>query len=219
MQVTLREFCLDDMQLPSSIFILGVSQSGKSTLVKQLIPNHCFTIMFSAAQPSIYNYDNMDSFPEVVQKIEYRSTALRASMPKMPPCSLVIDDLVHEPDGIMSDDKAVNRAQRWEYTTPAKKVISDCKEFGTTFILASRYMLIQKPLINKVDYVFIFPTCISDNKTRMQFAYNYYCKHLQFISKDIFGSCLNSLENGQVLVIDNVRQSIYYFNVDYKFDY
>ena len=119
---------------------------------------------------------------------------------------VVLDDVIEEPDGIMTEQKYVVQLLRWENTDVAVEVFYN---WGIGLVLASRFMLIQRlALRHMLGYVFIFAEGIRGNRKRLHFAYQYYLNEL--ISREIFEVYMDSLGNHQALVIDHTQGKVFW---------
>lgn len=215
MEFTLEEFKLQDRNPSLSIFILGGTDAGKTTLIKKLIQKGTSVVWTSHSDE--YNMDpfvhsDLYTFPNAIHNFKRRASIASQRDIDLPWSNVVIDDLIEEPDGIMSDEGEYGvRTKRWENNMYVRDVLINSRHWRMRFILASRYMLIQKPgLCNQLGYVFIFPDTIRGNKERIHFTYQYYLNNRDIVSREIYEECMNVLENHCALVIDYYNSKIHH---------
>ena len=55
---------------------------------------------------SCFIYDDPDQLPDLYDKLKERARVAQQKGIELPWTNLVIDDIIHEPDGIMSDELA-----------------------------------------------------------------------------------------------------------------
>nr|QBK88118.1 MAG: packaging ATPase [Marseillevirus LCMAC202] len=203
MEFKLEHFDVTSCKPQHSIFILGVSESGKTKLIQKIIgASHVMIYRNSVDEyKSISNssiLDDFENFPSVVDYLKQRAEAVH----HISWARVVLDDVIEEPDEIMTEQKYVDRCLRWENTHVAADVL--CNRMG--LVLASRFMLIQRPdLRHMLGYVFIFADGIRGNRKRLHFAYQYYLNEL--ISREVFEAYM---ENHQALVIDHTEGKVFW---------
>jgi len=218
----LSKFNIKSYDLGQNIFILGGKRSGKTTLIKELLDNrttvlwtacpqeysckllHSESTTFCSTQGCALIHNSLNDFPNVIQNFK------RANRPWT---NVVIDDILEEPDGIMSDEPCTDRRKRWEYENYTGDLFRHCRLWKMNFILASRYNLIQqRSLLVCLGYVFIFPDTIRGDLKRLQATFRYYLRNRDLISSEEYEECMNFLEDGHPLVIDYRQGKLYYYS-------
>ena len=191
----LEKFNLQNREQSRSIFILGGRASGKTSLIKKLINGDSCAVFTGCEweyKEEPFVYSDIERLFGVVKVITNQKMIL------------VIDDMIEESDGIISEEKPV-KSDRWEDTLAVQDLLGNSQQF----ILASRYTLIQNN--NKFGYIFIFPDTIRKNDTRLNFLYRCYLENSEIISREAFKDCLCALVDHQTLVIDYSRGKIFYY--------
>jgi adenylate kinase family enzyme len=207
----LSEFNLHDIK-PLSIFILGGEGAGKTTLIKKIIQKDTTVVWTREYDMDPFVHTDLYTFPDAIQNFKRRASIAAQRDINLPLTNVVIDDLIEESDGIMSDGQHVDRIKRWENNVYVRDVLSNSHHWQMRFILASRYALIQRPgLRNLLGYVFIFPDNIRHNKKRLHFTYQYYLNNRDIVSREVYEECMNVLEDHRALVIDYLHGKIFYY--------
>lgn len=203
----LSKFKLDDLHSFQNIFILGGICTGKTTFIKKLTKNN-ISFMWTPdliSSQSSYTFNTLDELPHVMQAIKRQHNMNNQQR------NIVLDDIVEESDGIMSDEPPVNKTERWEDKEYVRELLIKNRHWGVNFILASRFILIQKPeLQNLFGYVFIFPDTIRNNKKRLYYTYQYYLNDRNIATYEEYVACMNAIEDHHVLVIDYIRNKIFH---------
>ena len=202
-RLKIKQFNLSSMKPHSNIIMLGKKNTGKSTLVRDVL-YHCRDVptgcVISGSEEANGFYKDMvpsilikhEFRPEYVKNLIQRQRMLVEKNDKSvdPRVILVMDDCLY--DNSWAKDKEVRR------------IMMNGRHFFITFIVTMQYPLgIPPNLRANIDYVFILRENIRANRERIYKSYAGV-----FPSFNIFEQVMNKLTaNYGALVIDNTVTS------------
>lgn len=204
MALSLKKFDMTTIKHDSVVTLIGMRNTGKSFLVKDLLehqpnlPATAGTVISGTndirQEYSIPNFDIHDEYsPTIISKVvNHQKGLVDQSILEDPRNVLILDDCLYDNKWIRDAnicDLFINRRQN-----------------NTLFILTMQYgMSIPPALSRNIDYVFILRESIISNRRRL---YEYYAGGV-FPDFDLFCKAMNqyAAEEFVCLVIDNTSMS------------
>lgn len=205
MALSLKKFDMTTIKHDSVVALIGMRNTGKSFLVKDLLehqpnlPATAGTVISGAndvrQEYSIPNFDIHDEYsPLIISNVLNRQKLMadQSISTEDRHAVLVLDDCIYD--------------NEWVRDTNIRDLFINRRHNNTLFIITMLYgMCIPPPLNKNIDYVFILRESIISNRRRL---YEYYAGGV-FPDFDLFCKAMNqyAAEEFVCLVIDNTTSS------------
>lgn len=193
----LKRFPIDEMDINAKIAVIGKPGTGKSTLIEDIMFHHRYIPMgivmvgteegveqFQRIIPDSYIYAEYNQ--EAVNKLVARQKTGKRKKLKNLDAFLVIDDCM--------DDK------KWLKNNMTRGIFKNGRHWSLLFIIAMQYCMdINPELRTCLDYIFILRENIPENRIKI---YKHYCGI--FPTYEMFEEVMKACtENYECLVIKN----------------
>lgn len=194
-KLKLDKFDLSKIKRYSNVLLIGKRQTGKTTIVRDILrnlPNIHTALVFSPGPnsypevPSDFIFDQYN--PDTIQKIIERQKELKKKDVKSNIC-IVLDDAMHNYTNFIN--------------ISTKDLIFNGRHHGLTSIITLQYPILPHIYTSSIDYIFLFNPELRYRKT----LYEKYGSSFRDFNETMNEIC----RDHRTLVIDNIKNKLFWY--------
>ncbi len=200
--IDLKMFDMKKIKKNSVVVVIGKRGSGKSYLMKDLLYHHRknFKIGKIFCKTNVLNQFYSDFIPNILISKHFDTKEIKKIFDRQ---EKVIREQWQDPYIFILADDCLSDAKHWVKDDQILELFYNGRHYKLLFILTLQTpMGITPNLRSNIDYTFIYNTNVISDKEKI---YKHYAG--VFNDKNEFYSVLNSLDEYECLVIDNITKS------------